>query len=154
MLIVFGMFALGTMAVVGREVWAMRDSSPPDEPLPYPSRSRPSPITTATLVQLTSLTGGVPSILDISSSPSYFVARDRKEATISNPRLENRLRVARAERGLSQEQLASLAGVTRQTISSIETGQYVPSALLAFVLAERLGKGIDELFTLVTGGNS
>jgi putative transcriptional regulator len=67
--------------------------------------------------------------------------------------LENRLKVARAERGLSQEQLASLAGVTRQTISSIETVQYVPSALLAFVLAERLGKRVDELFTLHEGDN-
>lgn len=63
-------------------------------------------------------------------------------------RLENRLRVARAEKGLSQEQLAELAGVTRQTISSIETGQYVPSALLAFVLARRLGKPVEELFNL------
>jgi putative transcriptional regulator len=63
-------------------------------------------------------------------------------------RLVNRLKVARAERDLSQEELARLAGVTRQTISSIETGQYVPSALLAFVLAERLGKRVDELFTL------
>lgn len=62
--------------------------------------------------------------------------------------LENRLKVARAERGLSQGQLAELGGVTRQTISSIETGQYVPSALLAFVLADRLGKRVDELFTL------
>jgi putative transcriptional regulator len=62
--------------------------------------------------------------------------------------LGNRLRVARAERQLSQEQLAALAGVTRQTISSIETGQYCPSALLAFRLAERLGKRVDELFFL------
>jgi putative transcriptional regulator len=63
-------------------------------------------------------------------------------------RLGNRLRVARAERQLSQEQLAAMAGVTRQTISSIETGQYCPSALLAFQLAERLGKRVDELFFL------
>ena len=63
-------------------------------------------------------------------------------------RLENRLKVARAERDLSQEELARLAGVTRQTVSSIETGQYIPSALLAFVLAKRLGKRVDELFTL------
>lgn len=70
---------------------------------------------------------------------------------IDSPRLENRLRVARAELGLSQEQLANLAGVTRQTISSIENGQCVPSALLAFILAERLNKPIDELFTLVGG---
>jgi DNA-binding XRE family transcriptional regulator len=44
--------------------------------------------------------------------------------------------------------LARLAGVTRQTVSSIETGQYVPSALLAFVLAKRLGKPVDDLFSL------
>ena len=63
-------------------------------------------------------------------------------------RLENRLKLARVERGLSQEQLAALAGVTRQTISSIETGQYVPSTLLAFVLAKRLDKPVQDLFTL------
>jgi putative transcriptional regulator len=68
-------------------------------------------------------------------------------------RLENRLKVARAERGLSQGELARLAGVTRQTISSIETGQYVPSALLAFVLARRLGKRVEELFTLAGEGS-
>ncbi len=63
-------------------------------------------------------------------------------------RLCNRLKVARAERSLSQEQLASLAGVTRQTISSIETGQYNPSALLALVLAQRLDKRVEDLFYL------
>lgn len=62
--------------------------------------------------------------------------------------LGNRLKVARAENELSQEKLAGLVGVTRQTISSIETGQYCPSALLAFLLAERLGKRVDELFFL------
>ena len=74
-------------------------------------------------------------------------------ALITTPRLENRIRVARAERGLSQEQLAKMVGVTRQTISSIETNQYVPSALLAFLLARKLGKQVDELFTL-TGDES
>ena len=54
---------------------------------------------------------------------------------MSDFRLCNRLKVARAEKSLSQEQLALLAGVTRQTISSIETGQYNPSALLALTLA-------------------
>ena len=66
----------------------------------------------------------------------------------TTPKLENRLRVARAERQLSQEELAALVGVTRQTISSIETGQYCPSALLAFVLAKRLGKPVEDLFQL------
>ena len=63
-------------------------------------------------------------------------------------RLRNRLKVARAEKSLSQEQLARLAGVTRQTISSIETGQYNPSALLALVLALRLDKRVEDLFSL------
>jgi putative transcriptional regulator len=67
---------------------------------------------------------------------------------MNNPRLENRLKVARAERNISQEELAKLVGVTRQTISSIETGQYCPSALLAFILSKRLEKRVDELFYL------
>jgi putative transcriptional regulator len=70
---------------------------------------------------------------------------------MKDPRLGNRLKVARAERGLSQEDLAALAGVTRQTISSIETGQYGPSALLAFLLAKHLGKRVDDLFFLEGG---
>jgi putative transcriptional regulator len=67
---------------------------------------------------------------------------------MSGPRLGNRLKVARAERGISQEELAKLVGVTRQTISSIETGQYCPSALLAFLLSKQLEKRVDELFFL------
>jgi putative transcriptional regulator len=63
-------------------------------------------------------------------------------------RLCNRLKVARAEKSLSQEQLGVLAGVTRQTISSIETGQYNPSALLALLLARRLEKRVEDLFYL------
>ncbi len=63
-------------------------------------------------------------------------------------RLCNRLKVARAEKTLSQEQLALQAGVTRQTISSIETGQYNPSTLLALVLARRLDKRVEDLFFL------
>lgn len=63
-------------------------------------------------------------------------------------KLGNRLRVARAERELSQEQLADSVGVTRQTISAIETELYCPSALLAFLLARQLEKRVDELFFL------
>lgn len=67
---------------------------------------------------------------------------------MSIPRLGNRLKVARAERDLSQQQLATLVRVTRQTVSAIETGQYCPSALLAFLLAKALGKRVEELFYL------
>ncbi len=63
-------------------------------------------------------------------------------------RLLNRLRVARAERELSQGELARSVGVSRQTISSIETGQYCPSTLLAFRLAQVLGVRVDEIFWL------
>lgn len=63
-------------------------------------------------------------------------------------RLSNRLKVARAEQNISQEQLGARAGVTRQTISSIETGLYNPSALLALILARCLEKRVEDLFTL------
>jgi putative transcriptional regulator len=63
-------------------------------------------------------------------------------------RLRNRLRVARAEKALSQERLGLLAGVTRQTISSIETGQYNPSTLLALLLAKYLEQRVEDLFYL------
>ena len=66
--------------------------------------------------------------------------------------LANRLRVARAEADISQEQLARLAGVTRQTIGAIETSQYCPSALLAFVIAQQLRKPVTELFYLEEKG--
>jgi len=72
---------------------------------------------------------------------------------VQDTHLGNRLRVARAERDLSQTDLARLAGVTRQTISSIETGQYCPSALLAFRLSECLHMAVDELFYLKKGAD-
>jgi len=60
--------------------------------------------------------------------------------------LRNRLKVARAERNLSQGELAKLVGVSRQTISSIETGQFNPTAKLALLLCIALGKKFEELF--------
>ena len=60
--------------------------------------------------------------------------------------LKNNLRQARTERRLSQEQLAGLVGVSRNTISSIETGQFNPTAKLALVLCIALDKKFEELF--------
>ena len=60
--------------------------------------------------------------------------------------LKNRLKVARAEKGLSQGEIARLVGVSRQTISSIETGQFNPTAKLALVLCIALDKKFEELF--------
>ncbi|CAH2462989.1 MULTISPECIES: helix-turn-helix transcriptional regulator [Bacillus cereus group] len=60
--------------------------------------------------------------------------------------LQNRLKVARAEKKISQGELAEMVGVSRQTISSIETGQFCPTAKLALVLCIALGKKFEELF--------
>ena len=60
--------------------------------------------------------------------------------------LKNRLKVARAEKGMSQTQLAELVGVSRNTISSIETGQFNPTAKLALILCIALDKKFEELF--------
>ncbi len=60
--------------------------------------------------------------------------------------LKNRLKVARAEKGISQGELAKLVGVSRQTISSIETGQFNPTAKLALILCIALDKKFEELF--------
>ena len=60
--------------------------------------------------------------------------------------LKNRLKVARAEKCLSQTQLAERVGVSRNTISSIETGQFNPTAKLALVLCIALDKKFEELF--------
>lgn len=60
--------------------------------------------------------------------------------------LKNRLKKARAEHKLSQSQLAELVGVSRNTISSIETGQFSPTAKLALILCIALDKKFEELF--------
>ena len=60
--------------------------------------------------------------------------------------LKNGLKEARAEKGLSQAQLAALVGVSRNTISSIETGQFNPTAKLALVLCIALDRKFEELF--------
>lgn len=60
--------------------------------------------------------------------------------------LKNNLKNARAERKLSQMELAELVGVSRNTISSIETGQFNPTAKLALLLCIALEKKFEELF--------
>ena len=60
--------------------------------------------------------------------------------------LKNRLKEARAELKLSQKQLADMVGVSRNTISSIETGQFNPTAKLALILCTALDKKFEDLF--------
>ncbi len=60
--------------------------------------------------------------------------------------LKNRLKEARTELKLSQNQLAEMVGVSRNTISSIETGQFNPTAKLALILCIALDKKFEDLF--------
>ena len=60
--------------------------------------------------------------------------------------LKNNLKACRSEKGLSQQQLADMVGVSRNTISSIETGQFNPTAKLALILCIALDKKFEELF--------
>jgi putative transcriptional regulator len=60
--------------------------------------------------------------------------------------MENRVRLARVEKGLTQEQLADLVGVTRQTIILIEAGKYNPTLKLCLMVKKVTGKNLDELF--------
>lgn len=60
--------------------------------------------------------------------------------------LRNNLKEARTEKDLSQAQLAQMVGVSRNTISSIETGQFSPTAKLALILCIALDKRFEELF--------
>ncbi len=60
--------------------------------------------------------------------------------------LKNKLKLARVEKDLSQDELAKLVGVSRQTISSIETGQFYPTAKLALLLCIALDKKFEDIF--------
>ena len=62
--------------------------------------------------------------------------------------LKNNLKQARSEKKLSQAQLAEMVGVSRNTISSIETGQFNPTAKLALILCVALDKKFEDLFYL------
>ena len=60
--------------------------------------------------------------------------------------LRNKLKTARTEKDLSQAALAEIVGVSRNTISSIETGQFCPTAKLALILCIALDKKFEDLF--------
>ncbi len=60
--------------------------------------------------------------------------------------MENRIEEIRKEKGIRQEDFAKLMGVSRQTISSLETGRYNPSIFLAYKIAKFFGMSIEEVF--------
>lgn len=63
-------------------------------------------------------------------------------------RLTTTMKLERTKRALTQAELADLAGVTRKSINAIETGNMVPSTILALKLARALGVTVEELFAL------
>lgn len=64
-------------------------------------------------------------------------------------KLENTLRVERAIMRMTQAELAERVEVSRQAIIAIETGKFIPSAVLAIKLARVFGKPVEEIFILV-----
>jgi putative transcriptional regulator len=62
--------------------------------------------------------------------------------------MKNVVRELRTERGLSQVELASAMGVSRQTVVSIEKGRYLPSLPLAITLARFFGRTVEEVFDI------
>ena len=65
-------------------------------------------------------------------------------------KLLNNLEAARKSAGLTQQQLSERAEVSRKSINAIENGVYVPSTVLALKIAQTLGCGVEELFSLPT----
>lgn len=61
-------------------------------------------------------------------------------------RVRNRVKLARVERGYTQQELADLIGVTRQTIGLIEAERYNPTIILCLRLTQALGKSLTDLF--------
>lgn len=68
--------------------------------------------------------------------------------------LQNRVRIARQAHGLTQEALARVTGVTRQTIIALEKGGYTPSVTLALRLADALEMTVEQLFWLERKGEA
>jgi putative transcriptional regulator len=77
----------------------------------------------------------------------------KKSSSEQKGRVVNRIREFREDLGLTQQELAGRAGVSRQSVISIEKGHYVPSLTLALKLGEIFSCATDELFRLEETGN-
>lgn len=62
--------------------------------------------------------------------------------------MKNNIKVERAIKDITQDELAKLAGVSRQTINAMELGKYVPSTVLAMKIAKVFDKKVDDIFKL------
>ena len=71
--------------------------------------------------------------------------------TLNPDPMKNRIKVERAEKNITQQELADIISVSRQTIHAIETGKYTPSTILALKIARYFGKNVEEIFSLEEG---
>jgi putative transcriptional regulator len=83
--------------------------------------------------------------LDIHSVPDYSILESQLYMT---PTITNRVKELRVAQGWTQEQLAQAAGVSRQSINSIERDRYVPSLELALIFARIFSCPTDQIFQL------
>ena len=67
---------------------------------------------------------------------------------MENKELLNKIKVYRAMKNISQEELAVAIGVTRKTINTVETGKFIPSTVLALKIARYFGVPVEEIFEL------
>ena len=67
---------------------------------------------------------------------------------MENKELLNKIKVYRAMKNISQEELAVAIGVTRKTINTVETGKFIPSTVLALRIARSFGVPVEEIFVL------
>ncbi len=89
--------------------------------------------------------GVVRSDIDVNASGSY----DAVESTLAMaPAVLNRVKELRSERGWTQQDLADIVGVSRQSINSIERERYEPSLALALAFARVFGLPTDDIFRL------
>lgn len=65
--------------------------------------------------------------------------------------MKNRIKVERAIKNMTQEELAGKIGVSRQTINAMESNKYVPSTVLALKIAKLFNKSVEEIFILEKG---
>ena len=83
-------------------------------------------------------------IADIMSDIMASANSDKEQ---NSPEIENHLREKRQSAGLSQKQLADMAGITRQAVSAVEANQYSPATSVALQLARALRCRVEDLFS-------
>lgn len=89
------------------------------------------------------------SILDKKSKVNYTIYV--KQACYWRGKMKNTISQLRKQRKITQEELANEVGVTRQTITSVETGKYIASLPLAFKIAKFFDMSIEEIFSIEEG---